>query len=87
VVKSKYNIHYKIEKKEKMFNNKKTKAMVSELIGIASLTSRNVKTLQDALEHLGEALQSMHELVLVQEERLQLLEDEKDENRGKDGSN
>ena len=54
---------------------------------IASLTSHNVNTLQEALEHLGEAVQNMHELLLVQEARLQLLEDKKDENRGKDGSN
>jgi exonuclease III len=67
--------------------NKKTKAMVAEMVEIASLTSHNVNTLQQALEHLGEAMQNMHELILVQEARLQLLEDEKDENRRKNGSN
>jgi exonuclease III len=67
--------------------NKKTKAMVAEMVEIASLTSHNVNTLQEALEHLGEAVQNMHELLLVQEARLQLLEDKKDENRRKDGSN
>ena len=61
--------------------------MVAEMVEIASLTSHNVNTLQQALEHLGEAMQNMHELILVQEARLQLLEDEKDENRRKNGSN
>jgi len=62
--------------------NKKTKEMVAEMVEISSLTSHNVNILQEALEHLGEAVQNMHELLLVQEARLQLLEDKKEKGNG-----
>ena len=62
--------------------NKKTKEMVAEMVEISSLTSHNVNILQEALEHLGEAVKNMHELLLVQEARLQLLEDKKEKGNG-----
>jgi uncharacterized protein YukE len=47
---------------------------LTEMADIIGLHHQNVSTLQEALEHLGDAVQNMHELLKVQEARIELLE-------------
>jgi hypothetical protein len=64
-----------------MFGAKKKKmnVMVEELLDIVTINHENVNTMKEALEHLGEAVKNMHELVLVIEARLVLLESKEED--------
>jgi hypothetical protein len=54
---------------------------IKEVVDIVAMHHDNVTALQGASEHLGEAVKNMHELLLVQEARLQLLEDKNNEHK------
>jgi DNA-binding IclR family transcriptional regulator len=58
-----------------MFNSdKKIKKMVFEMLDIVKSNNDNITTLQEALEQLGSAVSSMHDYLLLLEERVQFLE-------------
>jgi len=61
------------------------KKTVEDVVDIVGIHHDNVSTLQEALVHLGDAVQSMNELIQVQEARIELLEKqlkgEKDESK------
>jgi prephenate dehydrogenase len=84
LLRKEYNIHYKESKKENnMFGISKRifRKTIKEVVDIVAMHHDNVTALQGALEHLGEAVKNMHELLLVQEARLQLLEDKNNEHK------
>jgi len=55
--------------------NKKTfRKTIEEVVDIVGIHHNNVSTLQEALAHLGDAVQGMNELIQVQEARIELLE-------------
>jgi len=49
---------------------------VEDIANIVSIHHENVNTLQEALVHLGDAVQEMNKLIEVQNARLNLLEQE-----------
>jgi hypothetical protein len=53
---------------------KEMEGLVKGLLDIVSISNGNVNTLQAALEHLGDMVESMNELILIQEARIDLLE-------------
>lgn len=55
-------------------SHKKFKIVINEFVDIIALHHENVNSLQEALGHLGEAVQSLNELSHVQEARIELLE-------------
>jgi hypothetical protein len=59
-----------------MFGKKKkeVRSAVNGLLEIISISNKNVIELQSALGHLGDAVEDMHKLLLIQEDRIELLE-------------